>query len=521
MSEPRSGAAVAGVHDPDPDSELLAQLGYQQHLKRSIGKFTSFCIAFSIISATTAVFTTFGYGLTTGGPAFFWTYPIAIVVLGFWVLIVADLATKIPISGYAYQWSSRLIGRGYGWFTGWFAIIGWIAGMTGVTFALAGYFGDLIGINMTTGKQAALTVAFMVVVMAINIGGVRLATRINNVGAMNEIVSTIGITVIVAIVAFIIHKAPNNVSFLFSKGHANSPFIWAWLTSALTGLWGLLGSESVADVAEETKDTASTIPRAIFMAFALAAVIEFAMFAVFTFAVPNLAATENSAAPLAYITQHYLGTVVTKVFIATVVVSMFACSLANMLAITRLTYSMARDNMLPFSGFFGHISPRFRSPVNSILVAGTLSCLFVIWAQATGYIVGLSALGFYLVMLLMGGGLIVASRQGRIPAQRRGFNLGRWRPAVYVIGTVLFLATVLMLALTPDNRVNGRNMLVVIVLGILWYALALRRKIARGEAGAPPTAEVAVPVPAQEPAVAGVAAAEAPHALAPLSEGNE
>lgn len=487
---PESGAD----HAVDSDDATLETLGYKPALSRSVGKFTAFCVTFSIISATTAVFTNFGYGITTGGPAFVWTYPIAMVVIGFWIVIMADMATKLPVAGYAYQWSSRINGRGMGWFTGWIAIIGWIAGMTGVTYALAGYFGDLLGISMTTGRQELITIGLMAIVMILNIFGVKLATKINNVGAMTEIVATVGLTVVIAVVAIFIKKSPNPASFLFSRGGAASPFIWAWITSSLVGLWGLLGAESAADIAEETKQAKRTIPRVMFLGFACACVIEFAMSLAFTFAIPDLTKTGASATPLAFITTHYLGTVVTKVFLATVVVAMFACSLANMLATTRLTFSMARDNMLPFSRFFGHVSPRFRSPSGSIVVIGTLSCLFVVWAKAMGYIVGLSALGFYLVFLLMTLGLIDAYRGGRLPASRGGFDLGRWRGFVYYVGGVLFLATVLMLALTPDNRINGRNMLFAVALGVVWYVARLRRKIARGEAGVPER-------PAEPPAI--------------------
>jgi len=110
------------------DDSVFEDFGYKQQLNRSIGHFTSFCISFSIISATSAVFTSFGYGITTGGPAFAWFMPIAMIVGAIWCLIIADMSTQMPIAGYAYQWSSRLVNRHFGWFTGWIAMVGWLAG---------------------------------------------------------------------------------------------------------------------------------------------------------------------------------------------------------------------------------------------------------------------------------------------------------------------------------------------------------------------------------------------------------
>jgi len=33
-------------------------------------------------------------------------------------LVVAELGTRIPLAGYAYQWSARLVNSTYGWFVG-------------------------------------------------------------------------------------------------------------------------------------------------------------------------------------------------------------------------------------------------------------------------------------------------------------------------------------------------------------------------------------------------------------------
>jgi hypothetical protein len=55
------------------DSADLAQFGYQQELKRSLGTFSSFAVAFSYISPSTGIFTLFFLGLITIGGAFIWT----------------------------------------------------------------------------------------------------------------------------------------------------------------------------------------------------------------------------------------------------------------------------------------------------------------------------------------------------------------------------------------------------------------------------------------------------------------
>ena len=62
------------------DSADLARFGYSQELKRSLGLFSSFAVAFSYMSPSTGIFTLFALGLTTIGGVFIWTWPV--VALG-------------------------------------------------------------------------------------------------------------------------------------------------------------------------------------------------------------------------------------------------------------------------------------------------------------------------------------------------------------------------------------------------------------------------------------------------------
>src|SRR3954463_5877330 len=94
----------------DDEDARLAHFGYTQKLDRSVGRLASFAIGFATISATTAVFTGFGAGYFTAGGPFVWTLLLAAAVFVIWTLIAADLTAKLPLAGYAYQWTSRIHG---------------------------------------------------------------------------------------------------------------------------------------------------------------------------------------------------------------------------------------------------------------------------------------------------------------------------------------------------------------------------------------------------------------------------
>src|ERR1700685_4408036 len=95
----------------------LAQFGYTQQLHRSIGSYTSFALAFSMISVTTTVFTLFAPPFQSLGGIAIWLWlPVGAGVLLI-TLVYGHLAARLPVTGYAYQWASRIVSPHYGWVT--------------------------------------------------------------------------------------------------------------------------------------------------------------------------------------------------------------------------------------------------------------------------------------------------------------------------------------------------------------------------------------------------------------------
>ncbi|BDZ46732.1 APC family permease [Naasia aerilata] len=472
------------------EDQKLREFGYKQRLDRSVGWISSFLLGFAVISATTAVFSGFGFGLATAGPAFVWTFPIATLVFFIWALIAGDLVAKIPLSGYAYQWTSRLVGPSAGWFTGWAGLVGFISGFTGVAYVMAGYVGGLLGIEMTTPIQILISIVIVLFCVLINTYGVRLATALNNIGVGLELVVTLGATAFVAIVAFFVSGDHQELSFLFSAGDTGgvSPYIAVWLTSSLGCIFGLLGVEAAADIAEETKDARRVIPRTMFMALGVSAVVEFFMYVVFLLAIKDPASLTGSASPIADIIGAQVSPWFAKIVVAIAITNILVCVLANMLVATRLTYAMARDNMLPLSRQLRRVSAKHKTPSTAVWATGILSFALLLTAfisvEAFAFILGMSALGYFTVYVLTTSGLLLAKRRGRLPQGEPGtFDLGRWRTPVYLVGLVAFSLVLLALLLLPAFQVNGIVFVITMAVAALWWLLGLRPRLARGDAG--------------------------------------
>lgn len=473
------------------EDEKLAQFGYTQKLDRSVGRLASFAIGFATISATTAVFTGFGAGYFTAGAPFVWTLLLAGAVFIVWVVIAADLTSKIPLAGYAYQWTSRIHGSMLAWFTGVMALAGWVCGMTGVGFILSGYLGSLFGWNMSQTAQILVAIGVMAVCMLVNLYGVRFATMVNNIGVSLELVITVGATILVAIVAFSSPVNHQPVSVLFTGGTSagHDAYILAWLAASLGPFFGLIGVEASADVAEETMGARHVIPRTMFYALTTSIVIEFLMYVVYVLAIKDQdAVAAASAAPIEEIITQQIGPVVTRIVVAVALTNVMACILANILVATRLTYSMARDNMLPFSHVWRHVSPANRTPTYAVLGLFGLSTILLLSAlvseKAFFLIIGLSSLAVFATYFLQTVALLIGHRRGTIPAKEPGtFDLGRARMPVYILGIVCFTLVCAALIFLPQFVNNGYVFVGLVVLAGLWAVTGLRKRLSNGDAG--------------------------------------
>src|ERR1700727_1784821 len=114
-SAPAESSVEQQLSDPK-DVGDLHQYGYTQSLRRTMGPFASFSVAFSMVSITTAIFFLLPSLFGTSGAAGVWLWLPCAAGVFLIVMVYSHLAARIPITGFAYQWNSRLINPHYGWF---------------------------------------------------------------------------------------------------------------------------------------------------------------------------------------------------------------------------------------------------------------------------------------------------------------------------------------------------------------------------------------------------------------------
>src|SRR5919107_1279491 len=130
----------------DDDERRLAELGYNQDLQRAWSSFQNFAISFTIISVLAGCFTTYQQAFLNGGPiAISWGWPIICGLILIIALSMAELASAYPTAGGIYWWAAKLGGPAWGWFTGWFNLIGLIAVTASVDYGCATFLNALLG----------------------------------------------------------------------------------------------------------------------------------------------------------------------------------------------------------------------------------------------------------------------------------------------------------------------------------------------------------------------------------------
>jgi amino acid transporter len=391
------------------DDQVLNRFGYRQELKRTLGYFSAFALSFSVISVTTGLFANYGQGLQMGGPAFIWTWLIVGAGQLLVALVFAQLARQIPLSGYAYQWTRQLAGDRLAWWAGWIMIVQFIAGMSGVCYAMANYLVPYFNLPNTTGNVVGFSVAILFSISLLNHFGIRVASLINDFSVGAEILGSVFIGFLLLAIALLRKTHP--ISFLFS--HPAQPsglaYLPAFAASALMSAWAIGGFEAAANVAEETYLPQQRIPMAIVFSEVASVLLGFPVLVGFTLAIPSLQVASHHATPLLYIMSNYLPPYATNCVMLLVFLSIFACALANVTTLSRMVWAMARDGQLPASGWLARVSVH-EVPANAIWTVAVIAAVFTFWAKVEVVILGIGTVTMYTVYGIVIGAALWGSR---------------------------------------------------------------------------------------------------------------
>jgi urea carboxylase system permease len=415
------------------DSADLARFGYKQELRRSLGTFSSFAVAFSYISPSTGIFTLFALGLTTLGGVFIWTWPV--VALGQFIVALnfAEVSSHYPVAGSVFQWTKYLSSRRYSWFTGWIYLFAGILTVTAVVatipLALIPALNGLGWHSLNGGDlhtQEAVALITLVLITVLNIYGVRLVAIINNTGVLFEILGMFVFAII--LMAFHNHQGFHVVTNSAGIHVGPSSFLAAMFMS----LFVIYGFDTASTLAEETRDPRRAAPKAV-LSSVIGAFIIGGVFLLGTLvAIPNLGGAIKGVYGPAQIIEANFSSGFATIYLLVVSAAIFVCCLSIMAATIRLCFGMSRDNQLPLSRPLARVSPSLHTPVWTCVVIAVLAAVPFLKYTGAG-IIAIAATGMIYLSYFLGNIVIMRARARGWPKASAPFRLGRWGVAVNVI----------------------------------------------------------------------------------------
>jgi amino acid transporter len=479
---------MSAARDPGADDRALAHLGYVPELKRTLSFLSSFSIAFAYISPVVGVYTLFGYGLATGGPAFVWGLPVVVLGQLLVVLVFSELSVAYPLAGALYQWARRLVGPRYGWFVGW--IYGWALVITiaAVDLGAAPYLAELLGMPPTRGNVALLAALLVVVHTAVNYEGVRGTAVIGNIGLATEIVATVAIAG-----ALFLHPGQSAslapVSTLFSRQTPTGIAGGADLLAAVLAMtWIFYGFESAAGVAEEVIDPRRRVPRAMILSLLGAAFVTALLVVALILSAPDLSkAAADPARTIPYILEAHLGPTVLRGLLVLLMFAYLSCAGAAQAAAARLMYSYARDGMVPASAWLRRVSAEHRVPGNAILFSAA-AALVVVGAtyldvgkvNVNALVVSYAVVGVYLsFQAVVAARLYAAFRGWKADTPTGYFTLGRWSVLVATLALLYGVAMIVNLCWPRpvEELASWLTLLAALAIVVPGLVIVLTRRI--------------------------------------------
>lgn len=418
---------AAGVSD---DEATLAKLGYKQSLDRAWSSFSNFAISFTIISVLAGCFTTYAFAWNGGGPiAISWGWPIVCGLILLVAVSMSELVSKYPTAGGIYYWASDLGGKTWGWFTGWFNLIGLVGVTASVVYAsaqFAYYLFSLYGLDLgfaNFGDDAHVLsetfwifVAFLAIHSLINIYSSPLVAMFNNISVWWHV---LGVAVIIAIL-ILVPDEHQSVDFVFTE-KINNTGLFDGVTSG-AGFWfyvlplGFLltmytqtGYDASAHVSEETQGAALGAAKGVWRSVFWAGAIGWIVLLAITFCATKVGIVTNVGLGSSLsIFDTSLDPWAAKMVIMIATIGQLFCGMACLTSSSRMCYAFSRDRAVPGHQLWTRLN-HHRVPALSVLFMAALALIVTLpaligdennYTYAFYAVVSIAVIGLYIAYVI-------------------------------------------------------------------------------------------------------------------------
>ncbi|KAB0630314.1 APC family permease [Acinetobacter gandensis] len=304
------------------------------------------------------------------------SYIIALIAILFTSISYGHMIRRYPSSGSAYTYAQKSIHPNVGFMVGWSSWLDYLLSPM-VNIILAVIYLEALFPEVNHWVWVIVLTAFMT---GINLRGAKFVANFNGLIVFVQLGVIAYFTwMVYSLLAGGVNADGTLVNAQYQLWSLE-PF-WNELTSVgalITGAtllcFSFTGFDSLSSLAEETKDTEKTLPKAIFLTALIAGVIFIISTYFMQIYFPNDPKTyfEDVAATQPDILQAVGGVAFKTVVLYFAIVTVMASGISAHAGVSRLMYVMGRDGVIN-KKIFGHISPKNFTPSYNIMIVGAVA----------------------------------------------------------------------------------------------------------------------------------------------------
>lgn len=442
------------------DEKTLLRLGYTQELARRMDGFSNYAISLSIICILAGGITSFQVGFcSVGGASIGLGWPLVCAFSLVVALTMGQVASAFPTAGGLYHWASILGGKGWGWVTAWFNLVGLITALAAIN---AGAYDFMVGaFNLPVGQHARefKIVGLLAITLsqaAFNHKGIRVTTRLTDFSGYLILIFAVLLTA--AMLCYSPHlNLERLVHFTNYSGIPatdpvfphNRSMVWLFALGFLLPAYTITGFDASAHISEETIDAAKNVPRGIVRSVLVSGLFGWLMLCAIVLAIPNMDEAASKGGDVFYwIMKTVLPGPLSIFLLVGIALAQYLCGLATVTSASRMMFAFARDGGLPVSRLLRRVSERSRTPSIAIWTVAVVALLFTALLPYTT-VAAVCAVFLYISYVLPAAAGFLA--HGRTWIKMGPWHLGHWyRPlaALAVLGCV----GLIIIGMQPPNQ---------------------------------------------------------------------
>lgn len=210
--------------------------------------------------------------------------------------------------------------------------------------------------SATAWQGTLLVIANVLVVWIVNVWGAKWIAAVQN--ALLGFHLLVFLAVVIPLWAVAPHQSASVVFTQFAKEGGWDSMALTLMIGQISAIWGCIGSDAPAHMAEEVKDAGRSVPQAMFWSYVVNGILGIILVVTICFAIPNLDDSLNDATgyPFLYAFRMAMSDAATTAISVGVLVLIFASNVSYLASTARETFAFARDRGLPFSKILGAVS---------------------------------------------------------------------------------------------------------------------------------------------------------------------